>query len=110
MNTKSSKRVVIINNLNSANIEQAIFILKGSEKNEEVNSKLIIEAQQIIDNYIKRMENPRHEHLYKLEKRTEMPKKKVFKGRAKNLIIAVLSAAAFIGAIYFANILLLPLI
>jgi len=49
---KSAKKVVIINNIKSGEIEQAIFILKG--KTEEVpDSTIIEEANEIIKNYIR---------------------------------------------------------
>lgn len=106
MNTHStsSKRVVIINNLNSANIEQAIFILKGSETSLELNNKLICEAQRIIDSYVKRSENSKCEYLYKLEPKP--PKRKVVpktRGKLFKLIAAGVSAAVLIFAVYLAN-------
>lgn len=102
MNTKSSKRVVIINNLKSANIEQAIFILRGNEPYEEVNTSLIMEAQQIIDNYIKRIEKPRQEEFYRLEKSKKESKRKGVKSKIFGLAAALFSAAVFIGAVYLA--------
>jgi len=106
MNTRSSssKRVVIINNLKSANIEQAIFILRGSEQSEEINVKLIAEAQQIIDNYVKRLENPKRESVYKIEQNrvVRTPKTKV-KNKVSRLFIALISMAAVACAVYFAN-------
>ncbi len=55
MLARSSKRVVIINNIKSDKIEQAIFILKGSSA-QKVDSVVVREAQDIIDNYIKKLE------------------------------------------------------
>ncbi len=55
MIARSSKRVVIINNIKSDKIEQAIFILKGSSS-QKVDSVIVKEAQDIIDSYIKRVE------------------------------------------------------
>ncbi|MBR2916908.1 MAG: hypothetical protein IKC07_04855, partial [Clostridia bacterium] len=54
MTAKSSRRVVIINNIKSDKIEQAIFILRG-EKNQKPNSVVLQEAQEIIDNYIRKI-------------------------------------------------------
>ncbi len=56
MTARSSKRVVIINNIKSDKIEQAIFILKGSSV-QKVDRFIVREAQGIIDNYIKNIEN-----------------------------------------------------
>ena len=55
MTAKSSRRVVIINNIKSDKIEQAIFILKGSS-GRPVDSLIVREAQDIIDNYVKKVE------------------------------------------------------
>ena len=108
MNTRSSssKRVVIINNLKSANIEQAIFILRGSEESGEINTKLINEAQQIIDNYVKRLEHPKREAVYRIEQnRASAAAKSKSKSRGKipKLLIALGSAAVLMYAIYLAN-------
>ena len=70
MTAKSSRRVVIINNIKSDRIEQAIFILRGD--NEGKPSGFVIqEAQEIIDNYIHRIEG-----IAPMEKETRPKKKK----------------------------------
>ncbi len=60
MTEKKSRRVVIINNIDSENIDQAIFILKSSSQKEKasrsVESNIAAEAQQIIDNYIRQVD------------------------------------------------------
>ena len=58
MTDKKSRRVVIINNINSDSIDQAIFILKSdpSVPSKAVNSSIAREAQSIIDNYIRQVE------------------------------------------------------
>ncbi len=58
MTDKKSRRVVIINNINSDSIDQAIFILKSdpATPSREVNSSIVKEAQSIIDNYIRQVE------------------------------------------------------
>lgn len=53
MTAKSSRRVVIINNIKSDKIEQAIFILRGSNL-QKPDRGIIKEAQDIIDDYVKR--------------------------------------------------------
>lgn len=54
MTARSSRRVVIINNIKSERIEQAIFILKG-DMGVKPDRFVVREAQEIIDNYIKRV-------------------------------------------------------
>lgn len=58
MTDKKGKRAVIINNIRSKSIEQAIFILKSPEPEGCVDpgGYVIAEAQDIINNYIRRME------------------------------------------------------
>ncbi len=58
MTDKKSRRVVIINNINSDNIDQAIFILKSdpAKPSKVVDSNIAKEAQSIIDNYIRQVE------------------------------------------------------
>ena len=53
MTAKSSRRVVIINNIKSDKIEQAIFILRGSNI-QKPDRGIIKEAQEIIDDYVRR--------------------------------------------------------
>ncbi len=58
MTDKKSRRVVIINNINSDSIDQAIFILKSDPHIPQttVNSSVAKEAQDIIDNYIRQVD------------------------------------------------------
>ena len=58
MTDKKSRRVVIINNIDSDNIDQAIFILKSDpvKPAKFVDSNIAKEAQSIIDNYIRQVE------------------------------------------------------
>ncbi len=58
MTDRKSRRVVIINNINSDSIDQAIFILKSDPgmTQKAVNSSIAKEAQGIIDNYIRQVE------------------------------------------------------
>ena len=56
MLTKNSRRVIIIDKVKSDMIEQAIFILKGSESDDAlVECGIVAEAQVIIENYIRKM-------------------------------------------------------
>ena len=58
MSGGKGKRAVIINNINSGTIEQAIFILKSPacEQNVSPGSVIVAEAQEIINSYISRIE------------------------------------------------------
>jgi len=54
----STRKVYIVNNFKSDKIEQAIFILKsGCELSGKVYGDLALEAQQIIDDYVVKIEN-----------------------------------------------------
>lgn len=60
MKEKNSKKVIIINEIASDTIEQAIFILKNSGKEVKPisqNSYVLAEAQNIIKSYIDKIEN-----------------------------------------------------
>lgn len=54
MTDKKSRRVVIINNIKSDTIDQAIFILKSAktDRGKNLEKSVAAEAQEIINNYI----------------------------------------------------------
>ncbi|OQB14481.1 MAG: hypothetical protein BWY15_00990 [Firmicutes bacterium ADurb.Bin193] len=54
MTNKSAKRVVIINDIKSKNIEQAIFILRD-DITEDCKSTIVKEANEIVQNYIRQV-------------------------------------------------------
>ncbi len=54
MTSKSARKVVIINDIKSARIEQAIFILKDSESI-DCTSSILDEANKIVQNYIRQV-------------------------------------------------------
>ena len=60
MTDRKSRRVVIINNINSDTIDQAIFILKSDKKDAQLSKSadgdIVREAQNIINNYIRQVE------------------------------------------------------
>lgn len=60
MTDKKGKRAVVINNIKSGSIEQAIFILKTSacESDGGVGSAIVAEAQEIINSYITMVDGP----------------------------------------------------
>ncbi len=58
MTDKKSRKVLIINNIKSDTIDQAIFILKGDtpSKSVSLDKNIAGEAQEIIDRYIRQVE------------------------------------------------------
>lgn len=52
----NTRKIVVLNNLNSPRIEQAIFILRDEVVTNE--SDAVIEAQKIVDMYVKSLEAP----------------------------------------------------
>lgn len=59
MTGRKSRRVVIINNINSDTIDQAIFILKSDKRDRQqkhTEKSIVHEAQNIINNYIRQVE------------------------------------------------------
>lgn len=51
---ETTRNIIILNNLNSENIEQAIIILKNKGISFSPGNDIVEEAQQIIDSYIKK--------------------------------------------------------
>lgn len=50
---ETTRNIIILNNLNSDDIEQAIIILKNHNKNNySANAGIVSEAQKIIDDFI----------------------------------------------------------
>ena len=81
MKEKNSKKVIIINEIASDTIEQAIFILKNSGGREKIisqNSYVLAEAQNIIKNYIEKIEN---------SPKVFCKKKKIINPKLKNALI-----------------------
>ena len=58
MTDKKSRRVVIINNIKSDNIDQAIFILKNNraESSHRIKTTIVQEAQDIINSYVRQVD------------------------------------------------------
>lgn len=58
MTAKKGKRAVIISNIKSSSIEQAIFILKSPayDASFDAGSGIVAEAQEIINSYINTIE------------------------------------------------------
>lgn len=59
MTDRKARKVLIINNIKSDTIDQAIFILKGDsglKKSAVLDTNVAAEAQEIIDRYIRQVE------------------------------------------------------
>ncbi len=91
---KKSRRVVIINNIRSESIDQAIFILKDSAlKGSSVFSEkeIVTEAQGIIDRYMRQVERLKDPQASKRAQK---------KGGLPTLMTVSLTAA-FMLAVFF---------
>jgi hypothetical protein len=65
MTDRKSRRVVIINNINSDTIDQAIFILKHDTNkriSKQLDTSIAAEAQAIIDSYIRQVDRIKGTH------------------------------------------------
>ena len=96
---KKSRRVVIINNIQSDTIDQAIFILKSDKpgvSQQKFDNDVAKEAQDIIDNYINQVER-----LKKIQGTQHHSRHK--SGRAKRLsfLLPVSLTAAFMLTVFF---------
>ncbi len=94
MKDKQAKRVVIINDVYSDTIEQAIFILRNAgtcEAEGLPGSQIVQEAQRIIDAYGKAMEKTQAG----LERREQKSRRKGRGGTAWRFLWVGLAIAAF---------------
>ena len=97
MTDKKSKRVVIINNIKSDTIDQAIFILKDEVKTKgmsftEINAS--VEAQEIINSYIRQVERLRTKPVRK-QKKAKSPTLLLLLLAATSVLCVGLSIAVF---------------
>ncbi|MBO5364994.1 MAG: hypothetical protein J6A56_05980 [Clostridia bacterium] len=75
MREKNSKRVVIIDDIDSGSIEQAIFILRNSGiPNRSAGNSIVSEAERIIHAYVQTMERTQ-KGISKREERSRRRKK-----------------------------------
>ena len=95
MIAKSSRRVVIINNIKSDKIEQAIFILRGGA-DQKPDRFIVREAQEIIDNYIRRIEGEKRDYDFEETEMASFPKRRK---KRRPLMKAVLAAAVLLASI-----------
>lgn len=93
---KKSRRVVIINNIQSDTIDQAIFILKNQKsQNHTKQSNIVQEAQTIIDQYIRQVNRLKPIHG---QNKTEKKGRK--RNSASSVLMTILATAAFILTVF----------
>ena len=95
MTDKKGKRAVIISNIRSKSIEQAIFILKSPETETKVDagSLVIAEAQDIINSYIRRMDGTITER-----RKWSLAKKIMVSGAVIVTLVAIVVVCALLKA------------
>lgn len=82
----NTRKIVVLNNLKSQRIEQAIFILRDEKDYSEADA--VIEAERIVDSYLENMRRPL------LEKSTK-------KDNKNKLLLYLGSAAVMVTALLF---------
>lgn len=94
---KKSRRVVIINNIQSDTIDQAIFILKNQKSTSCTQENNIVhEAQSIIDQYIRQVERLKAVNgRYKTEKKAKEQRS------VPSVLMTVAATAAFMLTVFF---------
>ncbi len=100
MTDKKSRRVVIINNIDSENIDQAIFILKSDpmKPSKLIDAGIAKEAQNIIDNYIRQVERIKDEYpsgISTRQRKTKSPTLLILTLAALGLLCLGLCATIF---------------
>ncbi|MBR1969727.1 MAG: hypothetical protein IKA17_05175 [Clostridia bacterium] len=81
----NTRKIVVLNNLKSQRIEQAIFILRDEKDYSEADA--VIEAERIVDSYL---ENIRRPLLEKNTKKDNKNKLLLFWGSAALMVTALL--------------------
>lgn len=97
MTDKKSRRVVIINNIKSDTIDQAIFILKDEVRAKGVSFSDInasVEAQEIINSYVRQVERLKAKPAVK-KKKAKFPALVLVLLAATSLLCMGLSIAVF---------------
>ena len=80
----NTRKIVVLNNLKSQRIEQAIFILRDEKSFSEADA--VIEAEKIVDSYLENMRRP----LLEKPKKDNKNKLLLFLGSAAVLVSALL--------------------
>lgn len=98
MKDKQSKKVVIINDINSDTIERAILILRDAGTAQPVpqNSGIVAEAQNVISSYIRVTEKNRYAYPELNSKKSARRR-----GSCRRIIYALSALAAFFAVGYF---------
>ena len=92
---KKSRRVVIINNIQSDTIDQAIFILKNQRTaNYTKQNNIVLEAQMIIDQYIRQVDRLKPVHG---QRKTEKKNKRRHSASFVLITIAATVALLLVG-------------
>ena len=81
----NTRKIVVLNNLKSQRIEQAIFILR--DENDYSEADAVIEAEKIVDSYLENMRRPL---LEKNTKKDNKNKLLFYLGSAAILVTAML--------------------
>lgn len=55
--SREMKNVIILKNINSKVFDEVIFVLKGSELNQNRKIDLVYEARRIVENYADKLDN-----------------------------------------------------
>ncbi len=101
MKEKNSKRVVIIDDIDSCSIEQAIFILRNSGTVEKPDKRTIVgEAERIINAYVQTIERTQR-GIGKKEKKSRRTKPEGRGRRDVGVWIAVVCFALALGLIFY---------
>lgn len=98
MTDKRTRRVMIINNIESDTIDWAIFILK-SDKSDTIpakrNNSAAYEAQRIINDYIRQVENIKLKNPRSAKGRTASKRLSLIFVAGAFIVTALVFAAAF---------------
>lgn len=81
----NTRKIVVLNNLKSQRIEQAIFILRDEKDYSEADA--VIEAERIVDSYLENMRRPL---LEKCTKKDNKNKLLLYLGSAAVMVTALL--------------------
>jgi hypothetical protein len=81
----NTRKIVVLNNLKSQRIEQAIFILRDEKDYSEADA--VIEAERIVDSYLENMRRPL---LEKNAKKDNKNKLLLYLGSAAVMVTALL--------------------
>lgn len=66
----NTRKIVVLNNLKSQRIEQAIFILRDEKNYNEADA--VIEAEKIVDSYLENMRRPLLEKSTKKDNKNKL--------------------------------------